>query len=537
LQRQRQKGATIMTPHLETSITRLLAAVTLAIMTLVSGCAQAPTLDDGVAKATQLYKQEDYDGVIRLLEPIATRDPNMSTTSWDLLGMAHFRKHQYRQAAAALEKATAPGMFSGMPFGGRRSDMNSNGWLGWSYFHLQDYAKARAAFNKALAKSEFRRNPGWDEHALRGRGWVRYFQGDFQGAGEDISNARRIAQASPGLFNQKINFDQSLAMTYINLALNRDEVAQDMVNAAMDAAKIASLPANRVKREVAPVYLMLGQRDRAYQLWGGKAALGIGMQDIKDGVSRGARIVEVLDGSAAQSAGLMEGDVIVALDGKPVAEYQEVLSQISTRQPGQNVELALLRNGSPIKVSVTLAGPDALIAKSTLLQPVLKVRQLPAAMSAGAVLPSDSSADRAALPPEPAVAGTSTVVVDMPPFTTEVSVPQVETPVPPELRIESAKVEPDPVPAGESFQVKMKVFVLDQDVREETVAVVLRYAISKDGKELARFAPGNVQVPNGVPSPLSYTTRATKTPGDYTIHTELEMGSLEAQMETDLRIR
>lgn len=528
-----------MTRSHDTTIARLLAAFTLSLA-LIAGCAQAPALDDGVTKASQLYQQGNYDGVIALLQPMADRDPKLSTTSLDLLGMAYYHNHQYPKAAVILERATAPGMFSGMPFGGRRINLRNHGVLGWCYFHMKDLDRSMAAFNKALAKSDFRREPDWDESALRGRGWTRYFQGDFQGAASDMAAAQRLAKANPNINNAPDDYDRHLAMAYVNLGLQRDQDADAMAHGAVTAAKQTKIPPQLVRRNVAPIYLMLGQREQAYALFGHKALLGIEMQDAADGTSKGVRVVKVVYGSAAQQAGLTAGDIIVAIDGQPVANSQELASQVGSRSAGQNVQLDLLRSGSPLKLAATLVGPDAMIAQQNLLQPVLKVRQLPAAPAPITVAaqpitaPAETPAGPPAIPPVPA--GTSTIVVDMP-HAAESPVPQVETPMPSELRIESAKVEPDPVEAGESFQVKMEVFVLDQDVRAETVAVALRYTISKDGKEMARFDPGSFPIPNGVPSPLSFTTRATKTPGDYMIHTELEMGSLKARAEAKLTIR
>ncbi len=135
--------------------------------------------------------------------------------------MAYFNKHQYPQAVAIMERATAPGMFSGMPFGGRRINMRNHGVLGWCYFHMKDLDRSMAAFNKALAKSDFRREPAWDESALRGRGWARYFQGDFEGAAEDISAVQQIIQANPGMMSASVILDVNLALAYINLALNQ----------------------------------------------------------------------------------------------------------------------------------------------------------------------------------------------------------------------------------------------------------------------------------------------------------------------------
>lgn len=532
-----------MTAHHDTHFTHLLAAMILTVMTVISGCAQVPALDDGVSKASQMFEQGNYDDVIALLQPMADRDPNLSTTSLDLLGMAYYRNRQYPKAAAILERATAPGMFSGIPFGGRRINMRNHGILGWCYFHMHDGPRAMAAFNKALAKSDFRREPAWDESALRGRAWTRYFKGDFQGAVSDMTASQRLAKANPAINSASDDYDRHLAMAYVSLGLQKDQDADKLAHAAMAAAKQTEIPAQIVRRNVAPIYLMLGQRDQAYALFGGKATLGIGMQDNPNEASKGVMVLQVIPGSPAEKAGLTAGDTIVALDGRPVTISQELARRLGGSEAGQNVQLDVLRNGSPLKLAATLMGPDALIAKHNLLQPVLKMRQLPADPTSSAAVPSpvpplaESNAGQPAIPPEPA--GTSTMVVDIPPPAVEPAVPQVETPVPPELRIESVQVVPQAVTAGERFELTINLFALDQDLRTETVPVVLRYTISKDGKELARFDPETFKVPNGVPSTISKKTRtsATQAKGDYRIDLEIEMGTLKAPMQSGFSLR
>lgn len=528
-----------MTAHHNTHIARLLAVLILAFMGMVSGCAQVPALDDGATKASQMFEQGNYDGVIALLQPMADRDPRLSTTSLDLLGMAYYNKHQYPNAAAILERATAPGMFAGMPFGGRRINMRNHGVLGWCHFHMKNLDRAMAAFDKALAKSDFRREPAWDESALRGRGWVRYFQGDFQGAGKDVSAALNLALAHPGIINESMNYDSSLALAYINLGVNRDQVAEGMAHGAEAAAKGASFDAVKVGMDLAPVYLMLGQREQAYRLFGGRPLLGIEMQNNPDGASKGVQVLKVVTGSPAEKAGLMSGDIIVALDGKPVTIPQELARRVGGSEAGQNVQVEILRNGSPLKLAATLGSPDAQIARYALLQPLLKVRPLPSGPVPGIAATSStgSATSQPATPPEPA--GTSTMVVAIPPPTAEPAVPQVETPVPPALRIESIRVEPQAVTAGERFELTINLFALDQDLRTETVPVVLRYTISKDGRELARFDPETFQVPNGAPSSIVKKTRTgtSQAKGEYRIDLEMEMGPLTARAHGGFSLR
>ncbi|MPY94307.1 MAG: PDZ domain-containing protein [Acidimicrobiia bacterium] len=68
----------------------------------------------------------------------------------------------------------------------------------------------------------------------------------------------------------------------------------------------------------------------------------------------GALVTQVMDGSPAAQVGLQEGDVIVAVDGQAVRSYEELISGIRSRQPGETLELAVLRGEEQVTVEVTL---------------------------------------------------------------------------------------------------------------------------------------------------------------------------------------
>jgi putative serine protease PepD len=75
----------------------------------------------------------------------------------------------------------------------------------------------------------------------------------------------------------------------------------------------------------------------------------------------GARIAtkpgSVSAGSPAAKAGLLPGDVIVALDGKSVANSDELIVAIRAHAPGDRVTLTYVRGKNPeVKVRLTLAG-------------------------------------------------------------------------------------------------------------------------------------------------------------------------------------
>lgn len=88
----------------------------------------------------------------------------------------------------------------------------------------------------------------------------------------------------------------------------------------------------------------------------------------------GALVAEIVTGSPAEKFGLQNGsksldlngqqvtiggDVITALDGKSVATMQDLSAAIKAKQPGDKVELTVLRNGKEIAVTVTLGARPA----------------------------------------------------------------------------------------------------------------------------------------------------------------------------------
>jgi S1-C subfamily serine protease len=84
---------------------------------------------------------------------------------------------------------------------------------------------------------------------------------------------------------------------------------------------------------------------------------------------KGVVIVDVGRGTPAARAGLQPfrrgnrgevvgGDVITAIDDQPVADLDDMLSQLERHQPGDSVTLTLWRNGQARKQAVVLGKPE-----------------------------------------------------------------------------------------------------------------------------------------------------------------------------------
>jgi S1-C subfamily serine protease len=68
----------------------------------------------------------------------------------------------------------------------------------------------------------------------------------------------------------------------------------------------------------------------------------------------GAQISQVQQGSPASNAGLQQGDVVTAIDGKKISSTQQFIETVDTYSPGQSVTLTVKRGGNTQSVKLTL---------------------------------------------------------------------------------------------------------------------------------------------------------------------------------------
>lgn len=68
----------------------------------------------------------------------------------------------------------------------------------------------------------------------------------------------------------------------------------------------------------------------------------------------GLLVVNVEPGAPAHKAGMLLGDVIITLDGKPVGDTAELLAALSADRVGSEIELGVIRGGRHERVRVTV---------------------------------------------------------------------------------------------------------------------------------------------------------------------------------------
>lgn len=90
---------------------------------------------------------------------------------------------------------------------------------------------------------------------------------------------------------------------------------------------------------------------------GGKAdtpIIGINLTDNATGKVDGAAVGQVVGGGPADKAGIKQGDVIVAVNGAPVADSVSLITLIRAKAPGDTVKLTVVTGDQTRTVDVTL---------------------------------------------------------------------------------------------------------------------------------------------------------------------------------------
>jgi putative serine protease PepD len=68
----------------------------------------------------------------------------------------------------------------------------------------------------------------------------------------------------------------------------------------------------------------------------------------------GAQITSVQAGSPAATAGLQQGDLVTAINGKAISSTQQFIETVDTYSPGQTITVTVKRNGNTSNVKLTL---------------------------------------------------------------------------------------------------------------------------------------------------------------------------------------
>lgn len=78
---------------------------------------------------------------------------------------------------------------------------------------------------------------------------------------------------------------------------------------------------------------------------------------------RGVYIESVEEGTPAEAAGILEGDVVVEYQGIPVLSVRQFQRLVSDTPPGRTVDLLINRNGQESRMSVEIGNPKQVMGR------------------------------------------------------------------------------------------------------------------------------------------------------------------------------
>lgn len=73
----------------------------------------------------------------------------------------------------------------------------------------------------------------------------------------------------------------------------------------------------------------------------------------------GARIEDIVTGTAASAAGLQPGDIVTEIEGRQVSNWEDLVRGIRRSKVGQKVQLKMVRDGKELTIEATLSARPA----------------------------------------------------------------------------------------------------------------------------------------------------------------------------------
>jgi serine protease Do len=135
------------------------------------------------------------------------------------------------------------------------------------------------------------------------------------------------------------------------IGINSSKMSSTYGTASIEGIGFA-IPSNEVSRIVEDIM------EHGYVT--GKPQLGISCQDVTENIAEmynlpvGVYVTSVNEGSAAEKAGLRNGDVITAVDGNEVKSAAELTAQKNQHEAGDTITITYVRGGDTFDTELTL---------------------------------------------------------------------------------------------------------------------------------------------------------------------------------------
>ncbi|HVM94922.1 MAG TPA: PDZ domain-containing protein, partial [Candidatus Acidoferrales bacterium] len=106
----------------------------------------------------------------------------------------------------------------------------------------------------------------------------------------------------------------------------------------------------------------LQSEGRVARGWLGVAVQPVAVPDAlheKVGQAHGFMVMSAVADGPAAKAGVVPGDIVVAIDGEPIRRYRKFASRLGPDSIGRTTELSVIRGGAVVSVKATIAARPA----------------------------------------------------------------------------------------------------------------------------------------------------------------------------------
>jgi Flp pilus assembly protein TadD len=242
-------------------------------------------------------------------------------------------------------------------------------------------------------------------------------------------------------------------------------------------------------------YVAKGMYTEAFGLFGEAKRIGV----IANKVPEGLKVVLVLKGFPAESAGILPGDVLVIFNGEPLAgiDGADFTKRMLGRAAfGSQSKVSFSRGGRLFNASVIVGVPPNLAAL------------------AQAARAADSQAATPQLPP-----------------TTDVAAQR------PIIQIRRLETKPTVIAAGAPFDVEIEFAAGDPRVNVERISVEFSFSVLEGTTVLFARGPAIIEAPNGQARVRTEHLTASDKKGTYTFRVTIRYGDSAVEGSLDFKVQ
>lgn len=321
------------------------AGAALFVIVFIAGCTASPAQNKSSSvfyanRSIAAYNRDNYKVGIRQGNAAVKFGPSNSR-SWYWLGENYKANKQPDEAIKAFKKVISLDNEKNYV---RKSAYN----LGFIYEVKGDYKQAIYYYSKRLGMEKS--GHFTYGYSYMNRSEMYLYAGMYDEALQDASNAMKYAVKH---FNVDFRPRARAALykwrAFSYLGLGDTKRALGMITKAQQVS-----PKFNAKHFLSLIYFATGNESKLKVLVGEKGWLGIEMKNYAKGSVKAIQVASVLNATSAEKGGLLTGDLIVRMNGKPAQDASKFSDKISASAPGSIIYLEIIRGTEEKKIDIRL---------------------------------------------------------------------------------------------------------------------------------------------------------------------------------------